>query len=174
MPGKKRGRKTMVSPRDQTNGGKMWTKWGLNPRPHATELLSQELAKQARYHCAIRPLDNMALSKDTSVLSRDGRRCRLRKIRASNPTPRLQDGRHHELARLLLTLCRIGVPHYSNHTVYEGPPNCNRANGGFNPVESNFRPFRFEDLDMCLDGSISPCLQGVTDSLIIINQTTYI
>jgi hypothetical protein len=65
-----RGRKTIVSP---SNGKKMWTKWGLNPRPHATELLSQELAKQARYHCAIRPFHNMALSRTTNVLSRHGR-----------------------------------------------------------------------------------------------------
>jgi hypothetical protein len=36
-------------------GKKTWTKWGLNPRPHATEL-NHELAKQARYHCAIRPM----------------------------------------------------------------------------------------------------------------------
>src|SRR6266702_2459337 len=39
-------------------GKKTWTKWGLNPRPHATGLTMRhhELAKQARYHCAIRPL----------------------------------------------------------------------------------------------------------------------
>ena len=48
---------------------KMWTKWGLNPRPHATELLP-ELAKQARYHCAIRPFHDTLAAKDTYVPSK--------------------------------------------------------------------------------------------------------
>jgi hypothetical protein len=63
---------------ERSNEEKMWTKWGLNPRPHATELPSQELAKQARYHCAIRPSENMSLSKNTNVLSRHEGVTRLR------------------------------------------------------------------------------------------------
>jgi hypothetical protein len=72
----------------------MWTKWGLNPRPHATELLSQELAKQARYHCAIRPYDSISLSKNRSVFPWFEGVTRLR---------------HQEFAAHLLTVCRPGV-----------------------------------------------------------------
>ena len=91
-------------------GEKMWTKWGLNPRPHATELLSQELAKQARYHCAIRPLHNGVLQDYESAFKARKKR---RKIRAS-PPPRLQVWGGIKASWLLIVeLCRHRACHYS-------------------------------------------------------------
>jgi hypothetical protein len=103
--------------RSRVNGEKMWTKWGLNPRPHATELPSQEIAKQARYHCAIRPFHNVSFQEIRACnLGTEGivEDCRLRKIRASNTPARLQVwAASRRVGCSLLTLCRPGLCHFS-------------------------------------------------------------
>ena len=84
----------------------MWTKWGLNPRPHATELLP-ELAKQARYHCAIRPSDKKFLAENTNVRSRCDLACAA-PIGRYAQTP-VNYGQYQSTWLLMLMLCNPTV-----------------------------------------------------------------